>query len=64
MKKSGFSLSVLAAVMLFSAPNVLAEEAASGGMMRRISEKQDKILQALEEIKSELNVIKIRISSG
>jgi len=64
MKKIGFLLSVLAIVILFSAPNALAEEAVSGGMMRKISEKQDRILEALEEIKSELNVIKIRISSG
>jgi hypothetical protein len=66
MKKIGLFLSVLAIAVFFSASNVLADEGTSGEsakMLKEISEKQDRILQALEEMKSELNVIKIRISS-
>ena len=43
MKKTGFLLSILAVLTLFSVPNALADEASSGGSIRKISEKQDKI---------------------
>ncbi len=67
MKKTVLLLSFLAGSYFFSAPALLADEAGSGGStstMREISEKQDEILKALEEIKTEINIVKIRVSSS
>ncbi len=68
MKKILFLFSFMTAAAFFSTPILLADDTTSGGSTyyttREISEKQDKILQALDEIKAELNIIKIRVSSS
>lgn len=55
---------VCAVFLLASAS--FADTAASGDAsqtMKRLDQNQEKILQALEEIKSELQIIKVRVSS-
>ena len=67
MKKFRFIFIFTVMVATFSASNIFAEEINSSDVMskmREISEKQDRILAELETIKSELNVVKIRISSS
>ena len=61
MKKIVWLISALSVAAIFSASNILAEEPVS---MREISKKQDRILEELAQIKSEINIIKIRVSSG
>ena len=58
-------LAIFALVLSFVSP-VLAEDgapAASGRELRAISEKQDKILAVLEEIKTELAIVKVRATN-
>ena len=62
MKKTAWS--VLLFVLLSVNPHVPAfAEEVSQATIKEISEKQDRILKALEEIKSEVNIVKIRVSS-
>ena len=62
MKKTAWS--ILLFVLLSAGPYVPAfAEEVSQATIKEISDKQDRILQALEEIKSELNIVKIRVSS-
>ena len=63
MKK--ITWSVLLFVLLSADPRVPAfAEEVSQATIKEISEKQDRILQMLDEIKSELNVVKIRASNN
>lgn len=48
---------------LLLAPALRADEI-SPEALKKIEDKQDQILQVLDEIKSELNVVKIRVSSN
>ncbi len=56
MKRTLSALALLAAV---SAP-ALADEAAIEQKLNLLIEQQGKVLQALEEVKSELQVVKVR----
>ena len=62
MKKTAWS--VLLFVLFSVSPRIPAfAEDVSPATIKEISDKQDRILQALEEIKSEVNIVKIRVSS-
>ena len=65
MKRFAWMLAFLG-VTLFAAPGLFAEEdddAAEMQLLKDISAKQDQILSELEAVKTELNVVKIRVSS-
>lgn len=66
MKKMTLSLMLLvAAVFAFWIGSLFADEGESNkAELKEISEKQDRILQLLDEIKSELQVVKIRATNG
>ena len=64
--KVGLSLVLLlAAILAFWIGSIFAddEEVGNAAALRSISEKQNRILQELDEIKSELQIVKIRVSS-
>ena len=66
MKKISLILGILFLSALSSAQALYADDALSAdtlSVLKRVSEKQDRILQALEELKSELQIVKIRVSS-
>ncbi len=63
MKKIAALLLMLSVVSSLGTRLALAEDAAIGSRLRAIEEKQTRILQALEELKSELQIVKIRITS-
>ena len=66
MKKISLILGILFLAALSSTQAVYADDALSAdtlSVLKRVSEKQDRILQALEELKSELQIVKIRVSS-
>ena len=66
MKKFTIVLAFISIIAGISISNLLAEDASSAHIMHKmkeISEKQDRILAELEAIKTELNIVKIRISS-
>ena len=65
MKKSVWSVLFFLLLSISAASRVPAfAEEMSSATLKEISEKQDRILQALEEIKSEVNIVKIRVTSG
>lgn len=66
MKKLAVILAFVSVTAGVSVSDLLAEDAGSAHVMykmKEISEKQDRILAELEAIKTELNIVKIRISS-
>ena len=57
---------VLSVLFLASSPFSLADEMGSEAVLRKlneISQDQKQILQSLEDVKSELEIVKIRITS-
>ena len=62
MKKMLFVLSAVFAAAFFSL-GISAAEDASPATLEAIALKQDEILIRLEEIKSELNIIKVRATN-
>ena len=62
-----FAMALLAASVVFVLSQAsFADEAASGDILKRLSDieqNQTKILQSLEEVKSELQIVKVRVSS-
>ena len=66
MKRFIWVLVILSAAAVFSVRGLYADGGSgvvADKAIRDISEKQDRILQSLEEIKTELNIVKIRVSS-
>lgn len=64
MKKISVLFLVLSTLAPFGMRDAFAEnEAFSSGQLSAIERKQDRILQALEELKAELQIVKIRITS-
>ena len=63
MRKIAWSV-LFFALLSFCPPVPAFAEEVSSATLKEISEKQDRILQALEEIRSELNIVKIRVSSN
>jgi hypothetical protein len=62
MKK--ITASTLLAIALFAALPARAEDSPSWDKIDRIMIRQDQILKELAEIKEELRIIKVRVSSG
>ena len=68
MMKRAFSITAVAAVLgavLASSPVFSKEDPAISGLdaqIRKVLENQDKILAELEEIKKELQIVKVRAS--
>jgi hypothetical protein len=60
-------LGVLAVAALFSVPGLFAQDedddAAQMALLKEISAKQDPIQQTLDEVKSEVQMVKVRVSS-
>ena len=65
MKKWTLALMILAAASSFTLSGAQADEDTESmkSTLKQISEKQDLILAQLDAIQSELNVVKIRVSS-
>ena len=65
MKKLSMALAALAVVFSFALAPVHADEDSESmkTTLKEISEKQDRILAELESLKTELNIVKIRVSS-
>ena len=62
MKKTAWSVLLFALLTLYPHVPAFADDM-SMASLKEINAKQDRILQALEEIKSELNIVKIRASN-
>jgi hypothetical protein len=66
MKKIARVLLLVMALMPLASPALFADEAEMAGVgekLKEIIEKQDQILAELETLKSELDIVKIRVSS-
>ena len=62
MKKIMISLFMLSMAAPWAIHSALADEM-NAAQLRKIEAKQDLILQQLEELKSELQIVKLRVSS-
>jgi len=63
MKKTAAMFLVLSVLAPFGMRSACAEDVATLGQLRVIEKKQDRILLALEELKNELQIVKIRVSN-
>ncbi len=63
MKKIAALFFILSVLTPLSARTASAEDAVIASRLKTIENKQDRILQAIEELKSELNMVKIRVTS-
>ena len=62
--KKYFSMMLLAGVFVFFHPGtVRADEAEISSRMTKIEQNQEKILEALADIKNELQIVKVRVTS-
>lgn len=64
MKKFAWILLIAAVSVPFAPQALFADGAAVESKLQEISKKQDRILAELEALKSELNIVKIRVSSS
>ena len=60
MKRLVFALLVCGMVL---SPSRAFADAADAAMLKKISDKQDRLLQMMEELKSELNIVKVRVTN-
>ena len=63
MKKLAAVFLVLSALAPFSFRSALADDDTVLDRLKSIEEKQDRILQDMEALKSEVQIVKIRVSS-
>ena len=62
MKRILFVLSLLGVIFLTTLPSVRADEAELVSKLDKLKENQEQILKELDEIKAELQIVKIRAS--
>ena len=63
MKKYAFAVLLLTLLSWLPAPTCFAEDASVLKRLDEISQNQKQILEALEQVKSELQIVKVRITS-
>ena len=63
--KKYFSMILLVGAFVFFQPGIVrADEAGDvGARMSKIEQNQERILQVLDEIKNELQIVKVRVTS-
>ena len=63
MKKIAALFLVLSVLAPFGMRPAFANDEETAAVLKRFEEKQDQILQELAELKSELQIVKVRVSS-